>query len=53
MTAAVLSLNGATPEGVPALAVDDLRFHYPDGTPSLRGLSLAVDAGESPKKRGE
>ncbi len=33
----------------PALAVEvrDLRFHYPDGTPALHGLSLTVPTGQS------
>jgi cobalt/nickel transport system ATP-binding protein len=30
----------------PALAVADLAFTYPDGTPGLRGLDLVVQAGE-------
>lgn len=30
----------------PALEVDALRFAYPDGTPSLLGLSLRVEPGE-------
>src|SRR3546814_20352118 len=46
MTVASLSQNGVTPEGVPALEIADLRFDYPDGTPSLRGLSLRADPGE-------
>lgn len=33
-------------DGTPALLVDDLCFQYPDGTPSLQGLSLRVEAGE-------
>ena len=40
------SLNGATPEGVPALEIDRLEFAYPDGTPSLRSLSMRVQPGE-------
>ena len=40
------SLNGATPEGVPALEIDRLEFAYPDGTPSLRSLSMHVQPGE-------
>ena len=41
-----LGQNGVLPEGVPALEIDALRFDYPDGTPSLRGLSLTVQPGE-------
>lgn len=29
-----------------ALAIDELEFHYPDGTPSLRRITLSVEAGE-------
>lgn len=31
---------------VPAIELDDLQFAYPDGTPSLRGMSLRVAPGE-------
>ncbi len=41
-----LARNGALPEGVPALEIETLRFDYPDGTPSLRSLSLRVEQGE-------
>ncbi|MGE3961890.1 MAG: energy-coupling factor ABC transporter ATP-binding protein [Dehalococcoidia bacterium] len=45
-----MTSNGATPldppAGALALEVDGLHFSYPDGTPSLRGLSLRVEAGE-------
>lgn len=30
----------------PTLSVSDLHFTYPDGTVALRGVSLAIDAGE-------
>jgi energy-coupling factor transporter ATP-binding protein EcfA2 len=30
----------------PLLAVHDLTFHYPDGTPALRGVSFDIDSGE-------
>ena len=33
-------------DAIPALEVDALAFAYPDGTPSLRGLSLRVAPGE-------
>ena len=38
-----------TPNPAPALTIDarNLVFSYPDGTPALRGLSLAVSTGES------
>ncbi|MEX2375807.1 MAG: ATP-binding cassette domain-containing protein [Dehalococcoidia bacterium] len=39
-------LVAGQPDGIPALLVEDLTFQYPDGTPSLRGLSLRVEAGE-------
>src|SRR5690606_21124806 len=32
---------------VPALEVDDLHFAYPDGTPSLHGVSLRVEQRET------
>jgi cobalt/nickel transport system ATP-binding protein len=31
---------------VPTIAVDDLRFAYPDGTPALRGIDLHIHPGE-------
>ncbi len=33
------------PAGAPLLALDDVSFEYPDGTPVLRGVSLEVPAG--------
>jgi len=32
--------------GEPSLLIDDLRFHYPDGHPALRGVSLRIGRGE-------
>lgn len=34
------------PESPAAIAVDDLHFHYPDGTQALDGLSLRIQQGE-------
>jgi cobalt/nickel transport system ATP-binding protein len=31
----------------PAIAIDDLWFDYPDGTPALRGINLEIAAGEA------
>ena len=31
---------------VPTIAVDDLSFHYPDGTPALEGVNLHIHPGE-------
>lgn len=45
MTAPQVSEEVRT-DTVPALEVEGLRFAYPDGTPSLRGLSLRVEEGE-------
>jgi cobalt transport protein ATP-binding subunit len=33
-------------EAAPSLAVSDLWFSYPDGTPALRGIDLSIAAGE-------
>ncbi len=33
-------------DAAPAILVDDLHFHYPDGTQALDGLSLRIDRGE-------
>ncbi len=41
------SLAAVPPSGVPAIALTDLRFSYPDGTEALRGVDLSIDQGES------
>jgi cobalt/nickel transport system ATP-binding protein len=42
----VTNAAGGAGSGPPALLIDDLEYRYPDGTPSLRGLSLRVEPGE-------
>jgi cobalt transport protein ATP-binding subunit len=32
---------------IPAVAIEDLRYAYPDGTEALRGVDLTVDPGEA------
>lgn len=39
------SRDGQAPEEI-VLAVDDLSFHYPDGHPALKGVSLRISRGE-------
>jgi len=38
--------GGARPEGAPIVVVEEARFRYPSGVEALRGVSLAVGAGE-------
>jgi cobalt/nickel transport system ATP-binding protein len=43
-----LSLHGVpAPPPLPAVAIEGLRFTYPDGTPALDGIDLTIERGES------
>jgi energy-coupling factor transport system ATP-binding protein len=41
-----LSSGGVSDERAPALEVENLHFHYPDGTQVLHGIDLSIPAGQ-------